>query len=343
MWPRASENEHCLTTPVTYSQAMSNTRPDTIHDHLLRLSTALEHLTSEAANPASEQLDTMSPFEIAQLMNQQDQTVALAVEQALEPISLAIKAVSHSIQAGGKVVYVGAGTSGRLGILDASEIPPTFSAPNGWFIPLIAGGQAAMFQAQEGAEDNESQGQVDLAALSVSQEDTIIGLAASGRTPYVLGALKAAKSEGLTTVGISCNRNSPIERLAEIPITIEVGPEILTGSTRLKSGTAQKMVLNMISTGAMVQVGKCFGNRMVDLQATNEKLQARALNLVLDLTTAKRTDALMALISADWDIKVAVLICSSGCDVETARQMITDQGGHLRAALTAAKSARPPE
>jgi len=300
---------------------------------LMNLSSVLEDLASEKTNDASERLDAMSPLEIATLMNQQDHMVSTSVQKVLAPVALAIASAAKSLRAGGRIVYIGAGTSGRLGVLDASECRPTFSAPKGWVVALIAGGPDAMFRALEGAEDDTEQGALDIAEIAVSDTDTVVGLAASGRTPYVLGGLAEARRRGAVTVGVSCNDNSPLGASVDIAITPVVGPEVLTGSTRLKSATAQKMVLNMISTGAMVRIGKCYGNRMVDLSATNEKLQARALNLVCELTPASKSDALQALLAADWDIKVAILTGKTGQSVETARALIQASNGHLRRAL----------
>ncbi|MCF4097382.1 N-acetylmuramic acid 6-phosphate etherase [Maritalea mediterranea] len=302
-------------------------------DNLLLLSSTLEGLTSEGINARSARLDQMSALEIAQVMNSEDQSVASAVEKVLPQVAEAIDRAHAALRAGGRIIYVGAGTSGRLGVLDASEIPPTFSAPPSLFHAIIAGGQQAIFQAQEGIEDDRAQGALDLAEAQVSEHDLVIGLAVSGRTPYVLAALEEAHERGADTVGVSCNPGSALEELATIGITPEVGPEILAGSTRLKSGTAQKMVLNMISTGAMVRLGKCYQNRMVDLNITNEKLRARALNLVRELTDADKESALHALVEANWDVKVAIVICKTGIDAAAARVRIEDAGGHLRQAL----------
>lgn len=306
-------------------------------DNLLLLSSTLQGLTSEGINARSERLDEMSALEIAQLMNSEDQTVAHAVEKVLPAVAKAIDAAHDALAKGGRIVYVGAGTSGRLGVLDASEIPPTFSAPASLFHAIIAGGQAAIFEAQEGIEDNRTQGVLDLDAAKVSDIDVVIGLAVSGRTPYVLAALEEAQKRNATTIGISCNPGSELEQQADIAITPEVGPEILSGSTRLKSGTAQKMVLNMISTGAMVRLGKCYQNRMVDLNITNEKLRARALNLVRELTEADKEAALHALVEANWNVKVAIVICKTGLDAAAASDLIQSAGGHLRQALNEAK------
>jgi N-acetylmuramic acid 6-phosphate etherase len=306
-------------------------------DNLLLLSSTLQGLTSEGINARSERLDEMSALEIAQLMNSEDQTVAHAVEKVLPAVAKAIDAAHDGLAKGGRIIYVGAGTSGRLGVLDASEIPPTFSASTSLFHAIIAGGQAAIFEAQEGIEDDRAQGVVDLDAANVTEIDVVIGLAVSGRTPYVLAALEEAQKRNAITIGISCNPGSELERQADIAITPEVGPEVLSGSTRLKSGTAQKMVLNMISTGAMVRLGKCYQNRMVDLNITNEKLRARALNLVRELTEADKEAALHALVEANWNVKVAIVICKTGLDAAAAFDLIQSAGGHLRQALNEAK------
>lgn len=306
---------------------------DTAHSDLIQLARALEGLESEKINTDSVNLDTLSPLAIATLMNKEDQKVAEAVQNTLAEIAQAIEAAAEALQAGARVIYVGAGTSGRLGVLDAAEIPPTFSAPPDMVIGLIAGGEAAMFHAQEGSEDDPAQGARDLVKINVSQDDLVIGLAASGRTPYVLGALAKAREIGATTVGISCNAESALAEQSDIAITAIVGPEILSGSTRLKSGTAQKQILNMISTGAMVRIGKCYGNRMVDLNASNNKLKARALNLVKDLTPGGREAAAVALEATGWNIKAAILLGNTDLDPATAIKRIEDSGGHLRAAL----------
>ena len=300
---------------------------------LISLADRLGDLSSETANSASADLDAMSAIQIATLMNAEDQTVALAVNAVLEPIGEAIEAAALALRSSGRIIYVGAGTSGRLGVLDASEIPPTFSAPDTMVIGLIAGGQDAVFRAKEGAEDDPALGAADLTAALVTELDFVVGIAASGRTPYVLGAIQYARSVGAKIAGISCNHNSPLEENSDIAITPVVGPEILTGSTRLKSGTAQKQILNMISTGAMVRIGKCFGNRMVDLNASNEKLKARAINLVADFAPATKSAALAALMAADWDIKIAILTERTGLDVTGAGQLIQRHNGHLRCAL----------
>ena len=314
-----------------YNSLMTNTaKPD-----LVQLSHTLQSLDSERVNAASERLDAMSPLEIATLMNAEDEKVALAVQAVLPQIAKAIEAAAGALQAGGRIIYIGAGTSGRLGVLDAAEVPPTFSASPDLVIGLMAGGKDAMFRAQEGIEDNLAQGAADLVAAKLTENDFVVGLAASGRTPYVLGAVQKAREIGAITASISCNENSALAQACDIEITPLVGPEILSGSTRLKSGTAQKQVLNMISTGAMVRIGKCYGNRMVDLNASNEKLKARAVNLVSDLASCDKTSALKALQEANWNIKAAILAQKTGLSSELAVKGIAEANGHLRHALDA--------
>ncbi len=310
---------------------MSKSRPS----DLIRLAQSLQGLDSEGINTDSEDLDKLSPLELATLMNREDRKVTLAVERALPQIAEAIEAASEALRAGGRIIYVGAGTSGRLGVLDAAEVPPTFSAAPDLVIGLIAGGREAMFEAREGSEDDAERGAEDLAALDPGPDDFVVGLAASGRTPYVLGAIGRARAAGARTAGLSCNAESPLAQICDIAITTIVGPEILTGSTRLKSGTAQKQVLNMISTGAMVRIGKCYGNRMVDLNATNTKLKARAINLVEDLSPADKPAALHMLEATGWNIKAAILALRTGLDPANAIACIDKADGHLRSALEA--------
>ena len=313
---------------------------DAAKPDLVQLARTLQSLDSEKVNAASGDLDTLSPLEIATLMNREDQKVALAVQAVLPDIARAIEAAAAALRAGGRIIYVGAGTSGRLGVLDAAEVPPTFSAPPDQVIGLIAGGEAAMFRAQEGTEDDPARGGADLEAVDAGSRDFVVGLAASGRTPYVLGAIRHARAAGAVTAGISCNEDSALSRLCDIAITPLVGPEILSGSTRLKSGTAQKQVLNMISTGAMVRIGKCYGNRMVDLSASNEKLKARAINLVDDLSPGGKEAAARALEATGWDIKAAILVGETGIDPATAIARIRECNGHLRDAIAASTPAR---
>ncbi|MBL1419310.1 MAG: N-acetylmuramic acid 6-phosphate etherase [Alphaproteobacteria bacterium] len=298
-----------------------------------QLSEGIGALLSESSNEASSHLDEMSPLEIATLMNEQDKLVAAAVQTQLFPISKAIEAAAEALAGNGRIIYVGAGTSGRLGILDASECPPTFGVTPDRVVALIAGGPDAMFVAQEGSEDCYAQGAQDLIDIQVTHKDVVIGLAVSGRTPYVLGAIEKANEFEATTVAITCNERSALEEVAAIGITPIVGAEILTGSTRLKSGSAQKMVLNMISTGAMVQIGKCYGNRMVDLKASNEKLQARALKLVREITKVDTAKAIMTLEAAEWNVKTSILMIKAVISAETAVKIIAENDGRLALAI----------
>lgn len=265
------------------------------------------NLTTEGVDDRFQHLDRLDVGQLAHVMNDADRGVPEAVERALPQIIPAIEAISESFAAGGRIIYVGAGTSGRLGVLDASECPPTFNTRPEQVLGLIAGGDTALRSAMEGAEDDPEQGAADLAAAEVGPLDAVIGIASSGRTPYVVGALRHARSVGATTVALSCNADAEISAVAEHGIEVVVGPEVVAGSTRLRSGTAQKMVLNMISTITMVRAGKVMGNRMVDLRATNEKLRIRAVRMVSELAGTDEETAESALEAADWRVKDAIL------------------------------------
>ena len=293
----------------------------------------LGSLVSETRNPETMDLDALSTIELVTRFNQQDTLVALAVKETLPDVARAVDAAAGALKAGGRIIYMGAGTSGRLGVLDASECPPTFGVPHGLVIGLIAGGPGALLKAVEGAEDNPQLGEDDLRALTLSPQDLVVGLAASGRTPYVIGGLKYARSTGCTTVAISCNPDSPIAQQAEIAISPVVGPEALTGSTRLKSGTAQKLVLNMISTGAMVKFGKVYQNLMVDMKASNIKLVDRACRMVVEATGVTLEQARSVLEQTEYDVKPAILMVLTGLDVNAARARLDAHQGFLRAAL----------
>ncbi|HEY3589724.1 MAG TPA: N-acetylmuramic acid 6-phosphate etherase [Buttiauxella sp.] len=293
----------------------------------------LGSLVSETRNPQTMDLDCLSTLAMVERFNQQDALVAGAVEKTLPEVANAVDAASESLKAGGRLIYMGAGTSGRLGVLDASECPPTFGVPHGLVIGLIAGGPGALLKAVEGAEDNQQLGEDDLKALKLTANDMVVGLAASGRTPYVIGGLRYARNLGCRTAAISCNPGSAIAQEAEIAISPVVGPEALTGSTRLKSGTAQKLVLNMISTGAMVKLGKVYENLMVDMKATNIKLVDRACRIVVEATGATREDAEKALKQTDYEVKPAILMILTGVDAETAQARLADSRGYLRPAL----------
>jgi N-acetylmuramic acid 6-phosphate etherase len=290
-------------------------------------------LVSETRNPQTMDLDALSTLELVTRFNQQDALVAGAVQATLPDVARAVDAAAASLKAGGRIIYMGAGTSGRLGVLDASECPPTFGVPHGLVVGLIAGGPGALLKAVEGAEDNARFGEDDLQALKLTAQDLVVGLAASGRTPYVIGGLKFARRTGCTTVAISCNPDSPVAHEADIAISPVVGPEALTGSTRLKSGTAQKLVLNMISTGAMVKFGKVYQNLMVDMKATNVKLVDRACRMLMEATGVAREQAQAVLKQTDYDVKPAILMVLSGLDAQAAREKLYLHHGFLRAAL----------
>lgn len=293
----------------------------------------LGSLVSETRNPDTLDLDNLSTLAMVTKFNQQDATVATAVSLTLPQVAAAVDAAAASLTAGGRLIYMGAGTSGRLGVLDASECPPTFGVPHGVVVGLIAGGPGALLKAVEGAEDDEQLGVCDLQALDLTANDMVVGLAASGRTPYVIGALRYARQQGCRTAAISCNPDSPIAHEAEIAISPVVGPEALTGSTRLKSGTAQKLVLNMISTGAMVKIGKVYQNLMVDMQATNIKLVDRARRMVCEATGCQPGQADAALQQVHHEVKTAILMILADIPAPEAKQRLLQHHGFLRAAL----------
>lgn len=289
--------------------------------------------TTESANPASTALDQLGALDIARLMNAEDAQVPLAVERELPRIAEAMELIADRLRSGGRMFSIGAGTSGRLGVLDASECPPTFSVPPGLVIGVIAGGQTALTSAIEGAEDQRDQGALDLQAYALSQRDVVIGIASSGRTPYVLGALEYARSVGAATIGLACSPNSPMVSLADRMITPVVGPEILTGSTRLKAGTATKLVLNMLSTGAMVLLGKTYGNLMVDLRATNEKLRDRSVRIVQKLAGLSAEEARQLLEQCGGEVRTAIVAHRMQLTAEAARTQLAAHGHQLRRTL----------
>ncbi|WP_029593628.1 N-acetylmuramic acid 6-phosphate etherase [Franconibacter pulveris] len=293
----------------------------------------LGSLVSESRNPQTMDLDALSTLEMVTRFNEQDARVAQAVKATLPEVAQAVDAAADALRAGGRIIYMGAGTSGRLGVLDASECPPTFGVPHGLVVGLIAGGPGALLKAVEGAEDDPQLGEEDLKALNLTARDLVVGLAASGRTPYVIGGLQYARAAGCKTVAISCNPASPIAREADIAISPVVGPEVLTGSTRLKSGTAQKLVLNMISTGAMVKFGKVYQNLMVDMKATNVKLVDRACRMVMEATGVTREEAQTVLEQTGYEVKPAILMVLTGLDAPAAEARLAAHNGFLRAAL----------
>ena len=289
--------------------------------------------TTEARNPASEQIDTLSAVEIARLMNAQDELVPRAVGRAIEVIGQAIESIADRLRRGGRLVYIGAGTSGRLGVLDASECPPTFSTPPEMVVGLIAGGYSALTRAVEGAEDHPEQAVEDLKQIGLTAADVLVGIATSGRTPYVIGGLHYARDVGAYAVGLSCNDGSVLTEVSDLMITPIVGPEIISGSTRLKAGTATKLVLNMLTTGAMVLLGKTYGNLMVDLKATNTKLVQRTRRMVASLTGLSEEAAELKLAECDGELKTAVVAQRRGVSAAEARGLLEQAGGQLRGAL----------
>lgn len=292
-----------------------------------------KELVTEARNPASADLDQLSTIDFVRLVNSEDAKLADAVAEQAPEIASAIDFIADRLASGGRLIYVGAGTSGRLGVLDASECPPTFSADPERVVGLIAGGSKALQRAVEGAEDSAEQGAGDLRDINLSERDVVVGIAASGHTPYVIGALNFAGETGAGTVGFSCNPGSPVSEQAELGIAVAVGPEVLSGSTRMKAGTATKMVLNMLTTGAMVKLGKTYGNLMVDLQATNSKLVQRSIRIVQQLTDLSESDARELLESCGGELKTSIACHRLGISPGSARAKLEAVGGRLRSAL----------
>ena len=293
----------------------------------------MDHLTTEQNNPESVSIDQMDPIQIAMLMNREDLKVVAAVERVLPDIARAIEMVTERVQAGGRLIYIGAGTSGRLGVLDASECPPTFNTPPALVVGLIAGGYRALTNAIEGAEDNRQAGEEDLRGVELDAKDVVCGIATSGRTPYVLGGLAYAQSLGAVTLGVTCNEVSELSEVSDVLIAPVVGPEILSGSTRLKAGTATKMVLNMISTGTMIRIGKTYGNWMVDLRATNVKLKDRSIRIVSGITGLDRERAESLLARCDGEVKTAIVSQALGVEKIEAQRRLKVAGGRLRTAI----------
>ena len=293
----------------------------------------LSTLITEQRNPNSMNVDCLSALEIVQLMNEEDKQVPLAIEKCLPQIAQAVECIVAAFQQGGRLVYIGAGTSGRLGVLDASECPPTFGVSPEMVKGIIAGGERALRHPIEGAEDSKEQAVIDLQTIHFSSKDVLVGIAASGRTPYVIGALEYAKSLGSVTVSIASNPNSAMANIVDIAIDTVVGPEVLTGSSRLKSGTAQKLVLNMLTTASMILMGKCYQNLMVDVQASNEKLKARAIRIVMQATDCDKALAEETLKQADQNAKLAIMMILSGLDRAQAEALLEKHQGKLQLAL----------
>ena len=302
----------------------------------------LSELSTEGRNPASANIDCLDSLEIARIMNREDAQVATAVETELPHIAAAIDQIAERLGSkNGRLIYLGAGTSGRLGVLDASECPPTFSTPPELVVGWIAGGPQALTNAVEELEDSAEAGRVDVDRLEVTAADAVVGITASGRTPYVLGAIREANERGAFTIGLACNDNSELVELVEIMIAPLVGPEVIAGSTRLKAGTAQKMVLNLLSTGTMIRLGKTFGNLMVDLRATNSKLRRRAIRIVQEATSLDQAAAADVLRRSGDEAKTAIVAARAGIDPAAARDRLVKASGSVRAAL--GESAPCPE
>ncbi|MGG6310090.1 N-acetylmuramic acid 6-phosphate etherase [Paenibacillus macerans] len=296
----------------------------------------LENLTTEARNERTMSLDEMNVAELLTVMNEEDAKVAGAVKKEIPRIAEAVKAITDSLRLGGRLIYMGAGTSGRIGLLDAVECPPTFGTSPDLVVGLIAGGSNAFIKAVEGAEDRAELGMADLQNLNLTANDAVVGLAASGRTPYVIGGLEYAKRIGATTISISCNKNAAISPKADIAIEIENGPEVLTGSTRLKAGTSQKLVCNMLSTASMIGLGKVYGNLMVDVQPTNEKLAERAKRIVMEATACDSDTAGHALHLAEGKPKPAILMILTGCTYAEAQEKLERNHGFIGKAVKGA-------
>ncbi|AHG20196.1 N-acetylmuramic acid-6-phosphate etherase [Chania multitudinisentens RB-25] len=294
----------------------------------------LSTLVTESRNPDSENIDTLSTLEMLKVINAEDKKVAFAVERVLPQVAEAVDAISAAFTHEGRLIYCGAGTSGRLGILDASECPPTYGTPREQVIGLIAGGHTAILQAVENAEDNSAQGEQDLRDLNFNANDVLVGIAASGRTPYVMGAMRYARAQGATVIALTCNQNSEMSQLADIAIEPVVGGEVVTGSSRMKAATAQKLVLNMLSTGAMIRIGKVYGNLMVDVEATNAKLAQRQINIVMQATTCNHQRASEALNACGHHCKTAIVMVLANLSATEASAILKHNNGFIRAVLS---------
>ncbi len=298
----------------------------------------LSRIATERRNERSFHIDELSAIEMVKLINDEDKKVALAVEQVLEQIAAAVEVIAAQLRQGGRLVYSGCGTSGRLGVLDAAECPPTYSTAPEMVVGIIAGGERAMFQAVEGTEDNRELGAEDLKAIDFNAKDVLVGIAASGRTPYVLGAMEYARSLGAHVLAVTCCAGSEADCLADIGIAPAPGPEVVTGSTRMKSGTAEKMVLNMLSTGAMIQLGKVYGNLMVDVKPANEKLIQRCISIVQSATGIERAAAVATLERCEYRPKTAIIMILLQVDETRAAEILEENKGHIGAAVRKGKA-----
>lgn len=300
--------------------------------------TNLDNLVTEKVNQSTSNIDKVSTLEMVAMINAEDKKVAFAVENELPKIAEAVDVIVQAFENGGRLIYIGAGTSGRLGILDAVECPPTYGVSYEMVHGIIAGGKEAIFKAKEGAEDNLELCREDLKNIEFTNKDVVVGLAASGRTPYVIGGLNYANSIGAVTIGVTCNPDSEISKIANISIAPVVGPEVVSGSTRMKSGTAQKMVLNILTTGAMIKLGKVYKNLMVDVKASNEKLVERAIRLVIEATGAGREEAERVLTENEFNVKLSIMIIKSGLPKEEASKLLSINKGFISKALESIKS-----
>ncbi|MCY7817244.1 N-acetylmuramic acid 6-phosphate etherase [Bacillus haynesii] len=294
----------------------------------------LGSLTTERRNERSKRIHQAETIDMLKIMNDEDKTVAEAVQQVLPDVKTAVDYAVGSLKKGGRIIYIGAGTSGRLGVLDAAECPPTFSISPESVIGIMAGGEKALYQAVEGAEDHEAFGRRDLEAVNLSNNDTVIGIAASGRTPYVLGALKYAKETGAKTVSLTCNENSAISQAADHSIEVVVGPEVIAGSTRMKAATAHKMILNMISTAAMIKMGKVYENLMVDVKVSNDKLKERAIRIIQTVTGVPKETAAQALEKSNNQVKTAIIMLKTNEDAASAEKLLQKSEGDIEKALS---------
>lgn len=293
----------------------------------------LKALTTESRNEQTMQIDTAQPMDILRMMNEEDKKIAQSVENVLQDVEVAVNYAFESFKQGGRLIYMGAGTSGRLGVLDAVECPPTFSTDPSMVQGIIAGGENAFIKAVEGAEDKPEAGVEDLKKIGLNEKDTVIGIAASGRTPYIIGALKYARSVKAKAVALSCNENALISKEADTAIEVVVGPEVLTGSTRLKAATAHKMILNMISTSSMILLGKAYENLMIDVHVSNEKLKERAINIIMKVTDVSYDQALQALEAADLQVKIAIVMIKRNLNKEEAMKILEQFDGYVRKAI----------
>lgn len=297
----------------------------------------LKKMITESRNENSMEIDRLSTLEMLKIINNEDEKVTLAVKNQLKEVAKAVDSITHAFLNNGRLIYIGAGTSGRLGILDASECPPTFGTPAGLVVGLIAGGKDAILKAVENAEDNKQLCVDDLKNINFNSKDVLVGIAASGRTPYVIGGIEYAKKLGAITVGVSCNPNSILAESVKIPISPIVGAEVITGSSRLKAGTAQKLILNMLTTGSMIKIGKVYGNLMVDVEATNEKLVERQKKIVMEATDCTREEASLALKDTDGHCKTAILMILGNLEANKAKILLAEKKGFIREALKTAK------